>query len=238
MSLMNAHLDAERAANDERIQMADDLIAKKEAELKAEEDKIAGLMEKGAAYDLSKKESLEKELETEKKLKLKALAEDKKIKQKQKAMDIVSAGISIAGAVLKAYNTTPVPFNIIMASIIGALGLVQLNQIRTAKYAKGTEYVELNGNRDGIDTVDAKLTKGERVVSVPDTKGIPRTFPNSMLSTAVNYFLDSKSQTPILNLWDNSTLDKIEKNTRNSKAYDISGKLISEIKDNSIDFYN
>ena len=70
---------------------------------------------------------------------------------------------------------------------------IQLSQIKSQKYASGTRYLERNGAPAGTDKINLWGNEGERIVPTKDNVGIPRSFPNSMLSTAVNYFLDSST---------------------------------------------
>lgn len=243
MNIMQEAINQEKAINDEKLALADERISKAQEELTTEEERIAKLNEIGAAYDLSKKQRLENELKEQLKIKNKALAEDKKIKQKQKALAITTAVINTAGGVLQALGAYPPPYNFVLAAITAALGAVQIAQISSAKYAEGTNYVSLDGNKPGRDTVPAMLDAGERVVPKSDNAKIPLTFPNSELPAAINYYMN-RNNVPngganIVNVGNNDVyLSKIEKNTReNGKVYS-NGRLIQEKRGLSTIRYN
>jgi hypothetical protein len=182
--------------------------------LESEKDRITTLQAAGAAFDTEKKRSLEQQLAAEKQQKDKLLAEEKRYREKQKRLQIVSASIDVAQAVIKALGSSFPPLNFIQAAIVSAFGIAQIASMKNAKFAKGTNYLDLNGNPDGTDTIPIWADKGERIVPRKDNLKIPRTFPNSLLPAAVSYYLDSKSGTPIINTYDSDILNNIEKNTR------------------------
>jgi tape measure domain-containing protein len=67
---------------------------------------------------------------------------------------------------VKALGVPPAP-NLVLAAIAAGTGAVQLALASARplpKFNKGTRYVQLNGNPDGVDTVPALVNKGERIV--------------------------------------------------------------------------
>lgn len=106
----------------------------------------------------------------------KQIAKEKtKAAEADKAAKIVQAGINTALAVTMALATTPFPFNIVMASIAGAMGLAQVALIATKKIPKfkdghlsGTHEgwaLTNDGGRDEVWERDgkAKVIKGRNV---------------------------------------------------------------------------
>lgn len=88
--------------------------------------------------------------------------------------------INTALGVTNAFATAPTIIAAIpLAAAAAAAGAIQITKIATSKapqFAEGTEYVPLGNNPNGIDTVPAWLTEGERVVPVDvnkKLKGIP-----------------------------------------------------------------
>jgi len=240
MQLMSNYLAQKRQAIDEEISMIDDKMQKSQEDLKAEEEKIQKLIEAGAAYDLTKKESLEKRLAGEQKAKEKALKEEKKIKEQQKKMDIVSANIAIATSILNASKLEPTWVAIVMSAVMGALGAVQLAQIKSAKYAKGTEYVEQGNNRSGVDTVPAMVTIGERIVETDVNKKMPKGFKNEWLPDAAKLWLSGGYSNYYVN--DNGKviekLDVIADNTSRDIIRDMNGNITFEKKGNHFISYS
>jgi|GEM_PF-6005527 len=76
--------------------------------------------------------------------------------------------VAVAGAAAQIAKGGTVNVITGIASVIAAIGtgISLVNQMKSSapKFYDGTEYVELNGNPDGRDTVPAWLNKGERIV--------------------------------------------------------------------------
>lgn len=98
--------------------------------------------------------------------------ETKKIKRKQdataKAQSIFKLGLDTANAIVAQLAATPLPAGAPLVALIGTIAAAQLAAILAAKppqYAEGIDWVPLNGNRRGRDTIPAMLDEGERVIS-------------------------------------------------------------------------
>jgi len=90
----------------------------------------------------------------------------------QKAEAIFGAIVGTAAAIVQALNSPP-PASFVFAALAGAIGAAQISFIASQpipKFAKGTEFVKGEGHPDGIDTVPAYLTKGERVITADKNK--------------------------------------------------------------------
>jgi DNA repair exonuclease SbcCD ATPase subunit len=226
-SFLEQEIQRELDALDTLIDRQTDAIEKTQEQLDAEKNRINELKIDGEAFDTGEQQRLEAKLAREEDARKRSLAAEKAAKQKQKQLDLVQAVINTASSALKAFASAGNPIlGAILAAIAVAFGAFQISKIKAAKYAKGTNYLELGGNPDGVDTIPILANKGERIVPTKDNSGIPRTFPNSLLPEAVNYFLDSKSKTPILDARSYTVWNKIEKNTRKEgKYYDSEGQL-------------
>lgn len=229
------NLELQRQANQEVIDMHDSEIEKLEEKVEAEEARLRTLDEAGAGYSKKELKRLNDKLKAEQQAKEEAEKKDIELKKKQKSAELVRAGVGIAASVIQALASSPPPFNFILAGITASLGAIQLSQIKAAKYAKGTNYLELGGNPDGEDTIPILADKGERIVPRKDNKGIPRSFPNSMLPMAIDYFLKDKNNDSggDINIMDSNSLNdvflsEIAQNTRNNRQYDNNGNLIEE----------
>lgn len=230
-SLMAQMADQELNRINALLQKQDEQIQKTEQQLNSELDRINQLKAAGQAFDVSEKQRLENKLKLEQKARERSLREEKLAKEKQTRLEKIQGGVNLAAAVLGALKTQPVWLGIALAAAVGILGGIQLSKIGDAKYATGTNYLELGGHPDGTDTIPILADKGERIVPRKDNAKIPRTFPNSMLPTAINYYLDSKSGTHIINSRDEKYLKEIAKNTRDNKEY-RDGKLIKTVNGN------
>jgi coenzyme F420-reducing hydrogenase alpha subunit len=119
---------------------------------------------------------------------------------------------------------------------MGITGALQVNTIKSQQFAAGTEYVTGEGYPDGIDTVHARVNKGERIVDSDTNRLIPRGFKNQLIPLAVNNFLRGNVQ-----VYDNPKvlkhLEGIENNTRQNKGYKANGALAWEIKGNHKYYY-
>jgi hypothetical protein len=101
----------------------------------------------------------------------KYLAEEKRLKNIQKAMSISQAVINTAEAVVKAYTLGPI-LGPIAALTIGALGAVQIKLIAAQKFARGGLFQGQGGPTDDQNLV--ALSNGEFVVNAKATE---RYFP-------------------------------------------------------------
>jgi len=182
---MNEYFDNEINRYNEVISKSQERIDALENELKTEQERH----DKGAASFIAGKR---KELEEQKKINAQALREQKKVAKRKKRLELVTANLQIASAIIKALNTAP-PYNFILAGIVSALGAIQLSNIAASKYAEGTEYVELDGNKPGRDTIPAMLDEGERVIPTVENNKIPRSFPNHLIPHAVKMYQQDNS---------------------------------------------
>jgi hypothetical protein len=93
--------------------------------------------------------------------KLKAWKADQKAAETQ-------AGIKMALGVVNAFATSSTLIEaVIRAAAVVAVGGIEIGVIAAQKppqFAKGTEYVELNGAPKGTDTIHAMVNEGERIV--------------------------------------------------------------------------
>jgi hypothetical protein len=207
---------------DQLIDRQQDAIDNTTELLENEKNRLTELQAAGAAFDTKEQQRLEKQLAADKVAKQKLIDEEKRFREKQKRLAIIEAGINVASNVIKALGQPPIPgTNWIAAALAAALGFAQISTIKAAKFAKGTNYLQLNGNPDGTDTIPIWADKGERIVPRKDNAKIPRTFPNSLLPAAVSYYIDSKAAEGN----DTGILSAIEKNTRKDGRIYRDGKL-------------
>ena len=111
-------------------------------------------------------------------LELKREASARKQQAINSALVLSNALVATVSAIAQAASTSgpAAPFAAIAAGIavIGAITaafqFVQSLQPPVANFYKGTEEVTLGGNKPGIDTVPARLTAGERVVTAKENK--------------------------------------------------------------------
>ena len=111
-------------------------------------------------------------------LELKREASARKQQAINSALVLSNALVATVSAIAQAASTSgpAAPFAAIAAGIavIGAITaafqFVQSLQPPVANFYKGTEEVTLGGNKPGIDTVPARLTAGERVVTARENK--------------------------------------------------------------------
>ena len=76
--------------------------------------------------------------------------------------------VDTARAIQAQLAEVPLPAGAPLVALIAASGLLQAATVLTAKppqYAEGVDWVPLNGNKRGRDTVPAMLDEGERVIS-------------------------------------------------------------------------
>lgn len=111
-----------------------------------------------------------------------------KLAKQQRSNAIFNATISAGESIVKTLASTPYPANIALAALAGVAAYAQVRAIESAplpvQYFKGTEFVPLNGNPRGRDTIPAMLHEGERVVPADinkQLKGIPNADLPSLL---------------------------------------------------------
>lgn len=95
----------------------------------------------------------------------------KKYKEKEQQAALSQNRINTALAITKTFASQGFnPASILEAALMGAEGASQGALIRSQKFKEGTEFVQLDGNKPGIDTVPAWLTEGEGVMTESTNK--------------------------------------------------------------------
>lgn len=218
------------------LSVQDEQIAKTKEQLDTELDRINELKAAGAAYDTSESQRLQNKLADEEKARQETLASQKKLHLKQQRMQIAQANMDIASAIIAVWaGKGHWILKLIQSAAVAATGAINIANIKSQKFAGGTDSVQLNGNPSGVDTVPAHLTAGEMVVQKPLTDRLPKGFTRFMLPEAAHMYMNSLANPSILfsdNSVANDHLSNIEKNTRNNKVYDSNGILRQEIKNN------
>jgi len=142
------------------IQRYDRELALLDERNRRDEDGIDKRTAKERAYDKERKR-----IEDEKNKA--TLAAKRKEFDLDKANNIAKAIMETARGVISAAPNVPL---MVAIGFIGAAQVAIIDQ-QSNPYFKGTNYVDKeNKYRDGIDTVPALLTKGERVITVEDNK--------------------------------------------------------------------
>jgi tape measure domain-containing protein len=163
-------LDRELQAQESFYQMIPQFAAQSisiiaQYQSQAAEYELQVLNEKLAAKQIS-----DKEYEKERRKILTKQAQD------QKASAILQATIDIAGSIISTLRQFPGPYGIAMAAITAGLGAAQLAVIQSQKipkFKKGTDYVALNGNPRGEDTIPALLNEGEAIIRTDENAKYP-----------------------------------------------------------------
>jgi hypothetical protein len=238
MSLWGQYLSQQREINQELIDMTQERIDSLQEELEALEKKNEKAAASGQAFDTTMIESLRNRIAQEEAIKREALQKDKALKQQQKQMDRVQATIGVATSVIHALKLEPVWLGIAMAAVMAALGAAQISIIDAAQYAEGTRYLERNGAPKGRDTIPIWADEGERILSKGVNAKIDRSFPNELIPSAINFYKDNKSGTPILNIWNDELLEGIYNNTKDKGQVYKDGRLVQEIVGNTTFYYN
>jgi len=88
--------------------------------------------------------------------------------QRNKANNIVNAVMSTAQAVLQALASLPPPASFVMAGINAALGAAQIAVVSSQKFTAARGGL-VAGAASNVDTVDAKLARGEAVINSKST---------------------------------------------------------------------
>lgn len=205
----------------------------------AAEYELQVLNEKLAAKQIS-----DKEYEKERRKILTKQAQD------QKAAAILQATIDIAGSIISTYRQfAGTPYGIAMAAITAGLGAAQLAVIQSQKipkFKKGTDYVSLNGNPKGEDTIPALLNEGEAIIRTEENAKYPG-LAKAWNDGKLDEHIYSKWITPELILkksiereaidYDKlgqSVADSIKKNPQVKVSFDKSGFATYIIKGSSV----
>lgn len=165
----NRKADAAAEANAKIEQSTDDLF---DAELEAQQEAIQKKQENDEAYAAWKAE--QDQLQADAYIgamgnmfeAFRILAADNA--EAQKAIAIFQAVINAYLAIQNTLATIPGPPGIVAAAAVGILAFANVAKIASTeppKFYDGTDYVALNGNRPGKDTVHAMLNEGEGVVT-------------------------------------------------------------------------
>ena len=179
-SIADSIFEINRNANDAQIA---EIERVKEAEFKALDDTLAANQRNFDDRLIGAKEFRD----TEKKLQAQKQAADdaarkkeNEIRRKQDAADkeqkLFSIILSTATGIMNIWSQFGAypPVAAALTALLAGIAAAQTAAVLSApvpKYYKGTRYVDEQGvYPSGIDTVDAKLTKGERVITVDDNK--------------------------------------------------------------------
>lgn len=189
------------AARDVANQIADAKIEALDYEIeesRKRQDEIQSLIDEenkkkevGAAYSTK---ILKRQLAAEQAEEKKNLEQRRKI---QKAQSIINDAATLSEIVLataKIFSAdSSLPFVGTVAAI-AQIATMMASFIATkfaakkavSGYADGTEYVELNGNKKGTDTIPAMIDEGERIIDKRTNSKIPRNIKNKDLPTLLN----------------------------------------------------
>lgn len=179
-SIADSIFEINRNANDAQIA---EIERVKEAEFRALDDTLAANQRNFDDRLIGAKEFRD----TEKKLQEKKQAADdaarkkeNEIRRKQDAAEkeqkLFSIILSTATGIMNIWSQFGAypPVAAALTALLAGIAAAQTAAVLSApvpKYYKGTRYVDEQGMYpSGIDTVDAKLTKGERVITVDDNK--------------------------------------------------------------------
>jgi hypothetical protein len=134
--------------------------AKQQTQLESEE------LQERKNQKLSNKKLTDSEKEVlEAQYRQKELAIKRKVAQQDKDKALFDVAINTAVAISSATkNPTTASFVIPLVTALGLAQAIAIQQRPLPKYFKGTEFVGLNGNAKGQDTIHAMLNEGERVV--------------------------------------------------------------------------
>lgn len=155
------------------IQTSIDLL-KEQARLEVEAYDRAITLQKGRVdeaikiADAGNSEYLQQETDRLNELEAKRESSARRQLEIDQAVQASQILVAVAGAAAQIAKGGTVGVVTGIASIITAIGtgISLVNQMKSnaPKFFDGTEYVELNGNPDGIDTIPAWVNKGERIV--------------------------------------------------------------------------
>ncbi len=85
-----------------------------------------------------------------------------------KEAGIITATINTALAVTQALGSAPPPASFALAAVAAALGAVEIAAIAsqpTPSFYDGTDYLQLNGNKKGRDTIPVMAHEGEAIIN-------------------------------------------------------------------------
>jgi hypothetical protein len=230
---------------DEQIAKQDEQIEKTEEQLQAEIDRFNTVDEAGQAVSTRRINNFRRQLAAERDALKRSEALRKQAAIKAQRVSIIQANIGIAQAAISGYSSQPfLPVGLAMGSLALLLGGLQLAQIKSQKFATGTDSVPLGDNKPGIDTVHAQLTAGEGVIQKPVNEKIPyhKGFKRTMIPAAAEMYLNSMQGANVY-ASDNSEvveeLKKVVTNTSNNILRDpITGNVTYKKIGKNEYFYN
>lgn len=139
--------------------------------LKSELEEQRQLQAEGKANSVA---IIEDKIARERAIEQKALKERQKLQKQQEAINTaaeVSSLITASANILKGWSEIPLVGQVLGIAAIATMLATFIakktqikSQAKTQAFAEGTEYVELNGNPRGKDTIPAFLDEGERVL--------------------------------------------------------------------------
>lgn len=160
---------------DAQIAQAEARISMHDKELDSLQSKLEKEMQDKENGDAANIQRIQRQINAEEKLRKEAIEKSKKAQKTQLAIDTVTQGSNLITAASNIYAATAKdPITTALATVtVGAMiaafaasKITAYNAIEAQQFADGTESVQLNGAKDGIDTVPAWLTKGEGVMKV------------------------------------------------------------------------
>ena len=104
------------------------------------------------------------------KMREKQIKEEKEMRKKQKAMDIVSATINTAVAISKTFANVGMPAAIVLGALQLAMGVATVATIASQNYARGGPVIGNGGATS--DSVPANLSHGEYVLSTDNVNSM------------------------------------------------------------------
>jgi hypothetical protein len=113
---------------------------------------------------------------------------------------------------------------------------IQNARSKIASLATGTEFVELNGNKKGIDTIPAMLNEGERVLTTEQNRQL-KGIPNAMIPTLVQAGLkrtESPDKLEMLMSENNKYTKEIANSARGNRYIKPNGTIVFESKNVTI----
>jgi hypothetical protein len=229
-------------AIDELISKQDEQISKTQDQLNTELNRIDTLKKAGQAYDDTLANALKNKLAREEAARRQTEIALKESRQREKRAAIAQANINLASGIMQIWGGKGTwVVKLAQTIALGILGSVQIGNIARQEFSTGTDFVSLNGNPKGTDTVPVNLDEGEGVIETSVNKNIPynKGFKRSMIPMAAEMYLNHL-RTPQMYVNDNTIgnnlLKGIEKNTRKDKVFS-NGKLVTEYFDNMIIHY-
>lgn len=238
---VNAARDMANQIADAKIEALDyeiDERRKRQEEIQNLIDQENKKKEAGAAYSTK---TLKAQLAQEKAEEKKALEEKRKIQKAQQLINDAATLSNITLAVAKIFAANAeIPLVGVVAAI-SSIGLMMASFIASkimakkavSSYADGTEFVELNGNKKGTDTIPAMIDEGERIIDKRTNSKIPRNIKNkdlpTLLNAGISYF-NAMQGNKLTSMYVNdfSKLEAIQNNTldEQKRTNSLLGKFI------------